>query len=101
MGGVTVGPEELAALAAELTALAAELAGDAQDCRAAAVALSDALPGPEGWRAGGVATACAGLLGAVAGNAAELARTLSAALASYRELDASLAGAVDALGPTR
>ena len=100
MSAVTVRPEELAALAAGLTALAAELAGDAEDCRAAAHALGDALPGPEGWRAGGVATAVAGLLGAVAGNATALAGTLSAALGSYRELDASLAGSVDAFGPT-
>lgn len=94
MGAVTLRPEELAALAAELRTLAAELADDAEDCRASAAALTEALPGLEGWRAGAVATACAGLLGAVAGNTSVLAGTLTAALASYRGLDASLASGI-------
>ena len=89
-----VRPDELAGLAAELTTLAAELSEGAEDCRASAVALTEALPGPEGWRAGAVATACASLLGAIAGNATVLAGTLSAALASYRGLDASLSGGI-------
>jgi hypothetical protein len=89
---VEVGPEELAALAAELTALAAELADDADGCRAAAAGLADALTGPEGRRAGVLLTAGASLTRALADDAAGLARTLTAALDSYRSLDAALAG---------
>ena len=91
-------PEELAGLAAELTALAAELADDAEDCRASAAVLTRTLAGPEGWRAGGVATACASLLGSLADDAAALAGTLTASLASYRGLDASLAGGIGVTG---
>ena len=90
--GFEVRPEELAALAAELAALAAALADDVDDCRAVAAALNAALPGTEGWRAAGVAVACGTLLRALAGNAEALAGTLAASLASYRSLDAALAG---------
>lgn len=97
---VHVRPEELAGLAAELTALAAELADDAEDCRVSATALSGALPGPDGWRAGGTATACATILTSLAAHAAALAATLGGALASYRGVDASLAGAIERAGRT-
>lgn len=95
---VQVRPEELAGLAAELTALAAALADDAEECRASAAALTEALPGAEGWRAGGVATAWASLLATLAGNAAALAGTLAAALASYQGLDSSLAEGIGVPG---
>ena len=95
---VHVEPEELAALAAELATLADALADDAEDCRASAATLYAALPGPEGWRAGGVATACATMTAALAGHAGALARTLAAALASYRGLDAALADGITDAG---
>ena len=97
---VTVRPEALAALGAELAALAAELADDADRSRSAAVSLPPALGGAEGWTAGAAATAWAALHDLLAGRTRAVADTLAAAVDAYRAQDGALAADVsDRRGP--
>ncbi len=91
---ITVALDEVTALAAELSALAAELDDDARMCRATAARLAYALGGPEGWRAGALATAWGALAAVVAARTGAMAATLLAATVAYREADAALAGSL-------
>jgi hypothetical protein len=91
---LSVRPEAVTALAAELTALGGELSDDAALCHAAAASLYAALSADEGWAAGSAATAWARLTDAVAQRSAAVAATLLGALAAYRTADASLASRI-------
>ena len=93
---VTVEPEALDALGAELTALAADLVEDADVSRIAAADLRLALAGPEGWSAGAAATAWGSLLDLLARQAGGLALRLSAAAAAYRAQDSATAARIGA-----
>jgi hypothetical protein len=87
---ITVEPDVVEGLAAELSALAAELADDAALCRSTAASLDDAFGGHEGWTASAAGTAWAGLAQLVSDRAAAVAATLVAAMAAYRAADATL-----------
>ena len=89
--GISVSPDELGALAAQLSALAGELHENARTCRSAGVVLRDALGGDEGWRAGVVARAWSSLVEVVAERAAVVAATLASAPGTYAAADAALA----------
>jgi hypothetical protein len=89
--GITVQPDEVRLLAAQLSALAAEMADDARTCRATAARLEAALGGNEGWRAAGVATAWGALASVVAARAGAVAATLVSASTGYLAADADLA----------
>ena len=89
---ISVQLDEVSALAAELAALSAELDDGAHLCRRAATALTDALGGPEGWQAAGVAIAWSSLVRLVADRTGAVAGSLVAAVAAYRAADAALAG---------
>jgi uncharacterized protein YukE len=89
--GISVSPEEVGALAAQLSALAGELQESARTCRSAGAALRDALGGDEGWRAGVVARAWSSLVEVVADRATAVAATLVSASGTYAHADAALA----------
>lgn len=95
--GITVQPDELGLLAAQLSALAAELDDGARTCRATAVRLTGALGGDEGWRAGAVATAWGALAALLAARAGAVAATLVSAAGAYRATDAALADGLTAV----
>lgn len=92
---ITVEPDVIDGLAAELAALAGELAEDAALCRSTAASLHAALGGHEGWVAGAAGTAWAGLAQVVADRADAVAATLVAAMAAYRTADAALSEQID------
>jgi hypothetical protein len=87
---ITVEPDVVDGLAAELAALAAELADDAALCRSTAASLDAALGGHEGWTAAAAGTAWASLAHVVADRADAVAVTLVAAMLAYRAADATL-----------
>ena len=88
---VTVRPDTVEALAAELAALAGELSDEAALCRSTATSLYTALSGDEGLAAGSAATAWAVLAEVVGARSEALGRTLVAAVGAYRATDRSLA----------
>jgi len=81
---ITVEPDAVAAIAAELSALAGELSDDAALCRSAAASFLSALSGDEGWASGETATAWARLGGAGADRRAAGRGTLPAGWVPYR-----------------
>lgn len=87
---ISVQPDALAALAAELAALASALSTDGERCRSAAGVLDTALGGREGAAAAAVATAWGDLAGALADGTGAVAGTLRAAAAAYRGADEEL-----------
>jgi hypothetical protein len=89
--GITVHLDAVSALAADLAQLAAELDDGARMCRSTAVRLADALGGPEGWRAGVLATSWGALADLVAERAGAVAASLLAATVAYRDADAAVA----------
>jgi hypothetical protein len=89
---VLVRPEAVTSLAGELTALAAELYDDVDHCRVAAGSLSTALDGDDGWTAGAAATAWSTLEDVLAERTVALAQTATAAVQTYLDQDARIAG---------
>ncbi|SDF17770.1 Uncharacterized conserved protein YukE [Blastococcus fimeti] len=89
---ITVRPDELTALAAELDGLADALTADGDRCRAAADALAGALGGREGAAVGGLADRWGTLAAALADGTGTAAGTLRSVAAAYRDVDAALAG---------
>lgn len=81
---LTVRPDALTGLAAELTGLAVELSDEVVRCRGAGPSFAVALPGDEGWTAARVATVWGSVLEVVAARAGVLAGTLEGAAAAYR-----------------
>jgi uncharacterized protein YukE len=93
---ISVHPDELTALAAELDGLADSLAVDGDRCRAAAGALVDALGGGEGAVVGGLAERWGTLAAVLADGTGTAAGTLRAVADAYRDVDAALAGRMGA-----
>ena len=93
---ISIEPDEVAALAAELATLATQLAGEVALCTSTAASLRGALGGDEGWHAGAAGTAWAQLLLLVQGRTAGVAGMLTAAVDSYRASDGLLAGCIAA-----
>ena len=93
---ISVRPGELTALAAELDALAESLAVDGDRCRAASVAMVDALGGREGAAVGALADAWGTLAAALADGTGTAGDTLRAVAAAYRDVDGALAGRMGA-----
>lgn len=93
---ITVHPDAVGGLAAELTALAAELHDEARLCRSTAVSLRSAMEGHEGWTAGAAGTAWAALVQVLADRGSAVAVTLTAAVSAYAAEDATLAGRIGA-----
>ena len=91
---ISVRPDVLEALAAELSVLAAELSEDADLCRSVAQSFMTALGGTEGWTAGACATAWASLADVLADGAQSLAGTLSAVVAAYADEDFGLSARI-------
>ena len=91
---ISVRPDAVAALAAELATLAGELADDAAACRSAATSLHTAFPGEEGWATASAATAWAALTEAVAARTGAVADTVLAALSAYRTVDTAIASRI-------
>ncbi|UOY00035.1 hypothetical protein [Blastococcus sp. PRF04-17] len=96
---ITVLPDALEALAAELAVLAGELAEDADLCRSTGHSFLAALGDVEGWTAQTATTRWAGLQEVLADSASALAGTLSAAAADYSAQDRSLAARIATRGP--
>ncbi|SNS73130.1 hypothetical protein SAMN04488107_3595 [Geodermatophilus saharensis] len=78
------------ALGEELAALAAELSADADLCASTAVSLATAVPGELSEHAGGTGRAWAALVADLVEGADAAARTLLAAVRSYRLADAAV-----------
>ncbi len=95
---ITVRPDVVAALGAELSALAGELAEDAALCGSTASSLRTALAGAEGTLAGDAGSGWARLAGVLAARAEAVGATLVAAVDAYRAADARLSSCI---GPDR
>lgn len=93
---VTVHPDVVGGMAAELSALATELADEARLCRSTAASLDAALGGHEGWTAGAAATAWAALGQVLAEHTGAVAVTLAATMTAYQAGDGALAGRIRA-----
>jgi hypothetical protein len=92
---ITVEPDAVEGLAAELAALAAELDDEAALCRSTAASLDAALGGHEGWTAGAAGSAWAVLAQRVADRGSAVATTLVAAMSAYRAADATFSAQID------
>lgn len=96
---ITVQLDAVAALAAELAALAAELTDDPPSCDRSAGALDAALDGTAGVSARTAAATWGVLIGVVTEQVAATARSLSAAVESYRAADAGLGESIRVARP--
>ena len=95
---ITLQPDAVAALGAELSGLAGELAEDAALCGSTAASLRTALGGAEGAQAGDAGSGWARLTGVLAARAEAVGVILGAAVDAYRAADARL---YSCIGPER
>ena len=95
---ITVQPDAVAALGAELSGLAGELAEDAALCGSTASSLRTALAGAEGAQAGDAGSGWARLTGVLAARGKAVGAALGAAADTYRAADARLSSCI---GPDR
>ncbi len=94
---ISVQLDALEALAAELHALAGELDDDGARCARSAADLSDALSLDEGLEAAAAASRWAALTAVVAEGTRAVSATLTAAVGSYRAVEAARAASIGRL----
>ena len=86
---LSVQPDQVGALAAQLAALAAGLVDDATRCSGPGVAA--ALPGEVGWTAATAVTGWSALAGSLAARLTVASTTLAAAMNAYADAEAQRA----------